>query len=105
MRERQIQAHVYVSGQVQGVSYRAMTSKAAQKLNLRGWVRNLPDGRVEAVFTGTETSVQAMLGWCRRGPLHSLVQDVQVLPQPIEAFAGFDVRSTPVAGNDETETP
>jgi acylphosphatase len=59
--------HVYVSGHVQGVFFRANTWKKARSLGLTGWVRNLPDGRVEAVFEGEHHSVAAMREWCRTG--------------------------------------
>ncbi|MBM4346480.1 MAG: acylphosphatase [Deltaproteobacteria bacterium] len=100
MTHRQIQTHVLVTGRVQGVSYRAATRKMALQLNLRGWVRNLPDGRVEAVFAGVEPSVHAMVAWCQRGPLHAAVSDVATARQPIEAFSGFDIRPTPPAPQD-----
>lgn len=90
--QRQIQVMVHVSGTVQGVAFRANTRKQALALELRGWVRNLADGRVQAVFCGRETAVDAMVAWCKRGPLRASVTDVQVQRQPIEAFAGFSVR-------------
>ena len=102
MTHRQIQIHVLVSGRVQGVGYRAQTRKTALQMGLRGWVRNLPDGRVEAVFGGIEPSVHAMVAWCQRGPLRAAVDGVQTTRQPIEAFAGFDLRPTP-AGSSESE--
>ena len=95
--QRQTQVMVYVSGTVQGVAFRVNTRKQALALELRGWVRNLPDGRVQAVFCGKESAVQAMVGWCRRGPLRAAVTGVEVVPQPIEAFSGFGVRATPDA--------
>ncbi len=103
MSHRQIQVHVLVSGKVQRVGYRASTRKMALQLNLRGWVRNLPDGRVEAVFGGVEPSVHAMVAWCQRGPLKAAVTDVATTRQPIEAFTGFDIRSTPVAAEPAAE--
>ncbi len=97
MTHRQIQFHVLVTGHVQKVGYRASTRKMALQLNLRGWTRNLPDGRVEAVFVGIEPSVHAMVAWCQRGPLKAAVTDVATTRQPIEAFTGFDIRPTPPA--------
>lgn len=90
--QRNIQVHVLVSGQVQGVSFRAMTRREALRLNLKGWVRNLDDGRVEAVFHGPEANVAAMVGWCRRGPLQSLVTDCTAEKMALEAFLDFAVR-------------
>lgn len=89
---RRIQMHVWVSGTVQGVSYRAMTRKEALRVGLLGWVRNLEDGRVEAVFHGPEAAVHQMVRWCHLGPLHASVTDVTAEPMALEAFGGFDVR-------------
>jgi len=68
---------VIVSGRVQGVFFRAYTREAAQSLKLTGWVRNLPDGKVEAVFEGEDNNVQAMLEWCRKGPPHAIVNHIE----------------------------
>src|SRR6202022_3038739 len=62
-----VRAHVFVSGKVQGVFYRDSTREEAQKRGVRGWVRNLRDGRVEAVFEGAPEAVDAMVAWCRVG--------------------------------------
>ena len=74
--------HVYISGRVQGVFFRAYTQETAQSLNLTGWVRNLADGRVEAVFEGKEENVSAMLEWCRNGPPYAVVRDVDAREEP-----------------------
>ena len=74
--------HVIVSGRVQGVFFRAYTRETAMALKLTGWVRNLPDGRVETVFEGEDTNVQSMLEWCKKGPPHALVNDVEVAEEP-----------------------
>jgi acylphosphatase len=71
-------AHVYVSGGVQGVFYRSNTKKTADKLGLSGWVRNMPDGRVEAVFEGDSNAVDEAIAWCWKGPEHACVDDVEV---------------------------
>ncbi len=92
MNER-VRAHVIVSGRVQGVFFRAETRQAARRIGVSGWVRNLPDGTVEAVFEGTRAQVDAMLDWCRQGPPTARVDDLQVQEQAATgAFAGFDVR-------------
>ncbi len=92
MNER-VRAHVIVSGRVQGVFFRAETRQAARRIGVSGWVRNLPDGTVEAVFEGTHAQVDAMLDWCRQGPPTARVDDLQVQEQAATgAFAGFDVR-------------
>ena len=60
--------HLTISGRVQGVFFRASTKETARSLDLRGWVKNLADGRVAAVFEGDEEALLRMLDWCRRGP-------------------------------------
>lgn len=68
--------HVYISGRVQGVGYRQSTYAEATQLGLTGWVRNLPDGRVEAVFEGGSDLQNDMLRWCQTGPTFAHVTDV-----------------------------
>jgi acylphosphatase len=69
--------HVLISGRVQGVFFRAATREQADRLRLRGWVRNLPDGRVEALFEGEEAPLEEMLDWCHQGPPGSLPEEVE----------------------------
>lgn len=71
-------AHVYVSGIVQGVFFRSNTKRMADKLGVKGWVRNLPDGRVEAVFEGEKEAVTSMIEWCHKGPPDAIVENVDV---------------------------
>lgn len=71
-------AHVFVSGRVQGVWFRASTRDKAEELSLKGWVRNLPDGRVEAVFEGDDRAVEEMVEWCRHGPPMARVDTVDI---------------------------
>jgi acylphosphatase len=71
-------AHVYISGRVQGVFFRATAAREAAPLGLHGWVRNLPDGRVEAVFQGSRAGVDRMIEWCREGPPAARVDAVEV---------------------------
>ena len=88
-----IRTHVLISGHVQGVFYRASTQRQANALGLRGWVRNLSDGRVEAVFEGEQAIVERMLAWCRQGPPNAYVTDVEVRYEPVVGeFTGFGVR-------------
>lgn len=84
--------HVFVTGQVQGVGYRISTSRAAETLGIQGWVRNLPDDRVEAVFEGTPDSVAEMIRWCHQGPRSAVVTDVAVTDEEPESLQGFYVR-------------
>jgi acylphosphatase len=88
-----IRAYVIVTGKVQGVFYRAETASKARQLGLTGWVRNLPDGRVEAIFEGEETNVQKIIDFCRRGPSNAYVVDVDVRRQEWkDEFDNFAVR-------------
>jgi acylphosphatase len=70
--------HVFVSGRVQGVFFRAETADMASRLGLAGWVRNLPDGRVEALFEGEKQDVEKALEFCKRGPPGARVQNVDL---------------------------
>ena len=86
-------AHVFVSGKVQGVYYRASTQEAASEKGVEGWVKNLDDGRVEAVFEGPEDSVEAMVKWCHKGSRRAEVEDVEVeWDEATDEFDGFEVR-------------
>ncbi len=73
-----LRAHVFISGRVQGVSYRWYTQRKAQELALTGWVRNLWDGRVEAIFEGQEKQVRQVVGWCYTGAPSARVDNVEV---------------------------
>ena len=84
---------VIIEGRVQGVFFRANTQKAALSFNLTGWVRNLPDGRVEAVFEGNDGDVDAMMEWCRKGPPFARVTDIETIPEPFSGeFRQFIIR-------------
>ncbi|NJD52672.1 MAG: acylphosphatase [Candidatus Methanoperedens sp.] len=72
-------AHVFISGKVQGVFFRSSTKDMANKLGLYGWVRNLADGRVEAVFEGEKDAIEKMLEWCREGPQYAKVTGIEVI--------------------------
>ncbi len=73
-----IRVHVLVSGRVQGVNFRWSTQEEAQMSGLTGWVRNTPDGRVEAVFEGEEEDVRRLVEWCHHGPSMARVDRVDV---------------------------
>ena len=84
--------HVFVSGSVQGVFYRSWTEHTARQLGLFGWVRNLPDGRVEAVFEGEKSKVGKMVGLCRKGPPRARVEKVEAGKERPSEFERFEVR-------------
>lgn len=89
-------ARVFISGFVQGVGFRQFIKHNAQKLNLKGWARNLPDNRVEAVFVGQKEKIEEIINLCRNGPFLSEVKNVEVLweenpPVHTENFEGFEI--------------
>lgn len=85
--------HLFISGRVQGVYFRAHTRDEARKLGLTGWVKNLYDGRVESVFEGEDEDIQSMISWCRKGPPHAAVTDVSVEGEPYGGeFSDFIIR-------------
>ncbi|HEX72602.1 MAG TPA: acylphosphatase [Candidatus Hydrogenedentes bacterium] len=81
--------HVFIEGWVQGVGFRYATHAQALALGLSGWVRNLPDGRVEAEFCGPKVLLDQMLAWCRKGPRGASVRNVET---------SWDETDTPPAG-------
>ena len=91
MSER-TRAHVFVSGTVQGVSFRATTRDTAREHGVEGWVRNLDDGRVEAVFEGPEEDVEALVTFCHEGSPAARVEDVEVTHEEPQGESGFRVR-------------
>lgn len=73
-----VRAHVVISGRVQGVSFRAYARDRARAAGVEGWIRNLSDGSVEAIFEGTRPAVQRMVSWCYSGPILAEVEKVEV---------------------------
>jgi len=86
-------AHVTVSGKVQAVFFRSKTKHEADRYDVKGWVRNLDDGKVEAVFEGEEDAVKAMVEFCKRGPIGARVAKTDVFWKSYTGeFDEFDVR-------------
>jgi acylphosphatase len=85
-------AHVFVSGTVQGVYFRATTRDTAREEAVGGWVKNLPDGRVEAVFEGQEEAVESMIDFCHEGSEAAVVEDVEVEYESPEGLEEFEIR-------------
>ncbi|MDS0258239.1 acylphosphatase [Haloarcula sp. S1CR25-12] len=85
-------AHVHVSGKVQGVYYRATTRDRAIEKGVDGWVRNLDDGRVEAVFEGDPDAVDEMIEFCYEGSSMADVSTVEVSEEAPDGLDGFEVR-------------
>lgn len=84
-KDKLIRYHVLVSG-VQGVGYRRSLLQAAKRLNLNGWVRNLSNGRVEAIFAGNINGIEQMLELCRQGNLMAVVKDIAVKQETPEGI-------------------
>lgn len=81
-----------VSGQVQGVFFRASARKQALARGLTGWARNLPDGRVEVVACGEETELNGLRDWLWTGPARARVEQVSAEPLPVLDSSGFEIR-------------
>lgn len=90
-----ITLHLLISGVVQGVSYRYSMGEQARAARLHGWVRNLRDGRVEAIVQGPAAAVDALVAWCRRGPPGARVDEVITAAlDDADAMALFETRPT-----------
>lgn len=92
-RMETLRAHVIVHGLVQGVWFRASTKGEADRIGVGGWVRNLADGSVEAVFEGEEKKVEEIVGWCHKGPPGARVNKVDITWGPDRGeFRKFEIR-------------
>ena len=88
-----VRAHVVVSGRVQGVFFRAKTQEKAKELGVFGWVKNLSEGRVEAVFEGERDKVEQMVKWAKKGPPGAIGNDLNVVWEEYQAeFNNFEIR-------------
>lgn len=92
MQDNKMSIHCFVSGRVQGVWYRASTQKVAYALGLTGWVRNLPDGRVEVVACGEKEKVSQLYTWLQRGPELAKVAAVSYMEITWQLYESFEVR-------------
>jgi len=90
--DKKVRVHVFIEGIVQGVSFRYYTYKLAKKLNINGWIKNLPDGRVEAIFEGDEESVNKILEFCKKGPEGALVTNIEIIQEKyLNEFSDFEI--------------
>jgi len=90
---RMVRAHLFISGRVQGVFFRANMRRVAREHGVKGWVRNLPDGRVEAVLEGPEDAVKKVIEWAHRGPPLARVEKVEVYWEDYRGeFDDFTIR-------------
>lgn len=88
-----VRAHVFIEGRVQGVFYRANTYENARLLNIKGWVKNCRDGRVEAIFEGKSDDVEKIIKWCHKGPPGAIVRDVKVMWEETKGeYSNFSIK-------------
>jgi len=88
-----VRAHIFVSGRVQGVFFRENTRKKAKGLGICGWVRNLADSRVEAVFEGEKYKVEELVNWARKGPWIAKVEKLETVPEEYKGeFTDFEIK-------------
>lgn len=88
-----IRFHIFVSGRVQGVFFRENTRRKAKKIGITGWVRNLTDGRVEAVLEGEKDKIERMINWAKKGPMFAKVKGVKIEIEEYQAeFNDFEIK-------------
>jgi acylphosphatase len=87
-----VRYRVLISGRVQGVFFRDTCRRMAERHGVSGWVRNLPDGSVEAVFEGSTGEVSRLVEWSHHGPRSAVVENVRVQAEPPEGISGFQIR-------------
>ena len=91
--QEKIRVHLFISGRVQGVRFREGGCKKAEELGVLGWIRNLSDGRVEAVFEGEKDKVEEMVKWSKRGPFFAKVENLEVIEEEYrDEFNSFEKR-------------
>ena len=86
-----VRVHVFIRGRVQGVWYRGSMAQEAEQVGVAGWVKNLRDGRVEAVIEGRGEAVEHMVRWCGQGPPGARVEAVDVADEAVEGLVEFDI--------------
>ena len=87
-----VRYRVLISGRVQGVFFRDTCRRMAERHGVSGWVRNLPDDSVEAVFEGSAGEVARLVEWSHQGPRSAVVENVRVQAEPPEGLSGFQIR-------------
>lgn len=83
--------HLIISGKVQGVFYRASAKKKAEELNIGGWIKNTPEGNVEAMVTGDIQQLEDFIKWCKSGPTKAVVEDVRIEENQFREFNSFRI--------------
>jgi len=88
-----IRAHVFIAGRVQGVFFRSETRHEAKRHGVNGWIRNLPDGKVEAVFEGEEQDVKELIEFCKRGPPGAKITGINIVWEDYTGeFRNFEIK-------------
>ncbi|MFH1429406.1 MAG: acylphosphatase [Candidatus Margulisiibacteriota bacterium] len=88
-----IRKHIFISGLVQGICFRMYTQRQAGSLGVKGWVKNLPDGRVEAIFEGHQSDVDKLIIWCNLGPPYAEVDNIETHKEDYTGeFDNFSIR-------------
>lgn len=91
--DEKIKAHIFVIGRVQGVFFRENTKRKAEKLRVAGWIKNLRDGRIEAIFEGDKGNVEKMVDWARRGSFLAKVDGLDLVWEDYKGeFQEFEIR-------------
>lgn len=83
---------ILITGKVQGVYYRQSTKEKARELGVTGFVKNLPDGSVQVIATGTTGQLNSLAHWCKQGPARAKVDDVKMKEIPAQVFTGFTIQ-------------
>jgi acylphosphatase len=92
-QDRMVRVHIFVSGRVQGVFFRDSTRRIAEELGIFGWVKNLNDGRVEAVLEGEKEIIQKLIEWTKRGPIFARVDKMKIEWEECkEEFKNFEIK-------------
>lgn len=87
------QAHLIISGRVQGVFYRASCEEVARQYGLKGWVKNVPTGQVEVLAQGEKEKIEKLIGWCKKGPPSARVNNIKIeWQEALEVFDRFEVK-------------
>lgn len=86
--------HLVISGKVQGVFFRETSRRLAEKLHIKGWIKNTPDGKVEALITGNEKDLDDFVDFCKKGPERAEVEEVKILKKQKMDFDKFEVIRT-----------
>lgn len=92
MTVKKVQKQIFISGRVQGVGFRAFCQKQASALKIKGWVKNLKDGRVEAVIEGKENKVEQMIQQLKKGPSFARVDNLKIIDRDLTGFSNFEIR-------------